>query len=453
MKKLLLLFSILGICKIAFNQAALNFDGLNDYVQTTYKGVLGSQNRTFEAWIYLDTPASISNQAILDFGSNVAGGRNTFCVKSDRSLAYISGISSGNLSSGSSVIPLVQWTHVAFVLNSGTGYLYVNGIEVATGFLSGVSTGFSGDRVRIGERVSGGSILFKGSIDEVRIWESARDSIDIANNQNAEFCSPQYSLYGLYVYYRFNEGIPGGSNTLDTIAIDHSSIFDAKLKGFALTGTSSNYVAGPPLTPGYSRSFVIDSACNNYITSSGKIFNTTGFHFDTLRNSVFCDSLIEYNITINTVDDSVYKVGNKLVSNDTWAQHQWVDCNKGFALISGETNYDFLLSSPGKYAVIVSRGVCTDTSDCFKYGNVSNTQKGKLETISLYPNPVTDMITLNSDYSLLGSKAVIYTISGKLIKHITISSANINVSDFASGIYYLQLKTELGSHNLKFVKN
>ena len=48
--KLLLLLS--GIFTLLGNltaQNALDFDGTNDVVQTTYSGVLGSADRTFEA--------------------------------------------------------------------------------------------------------------------------------------------------------------------------------------------------------------------------------------------------------------------------------------------------------------------------------------------------------------------------------------------------------------------
>ena len=41
-------------------QNALNFDGGNDVVQTTYPGVLGSANRTFEAWVNVSPNASMA---------------------------------------------------------------------------------------------------------------------------------------------------------------------------------------------------------------------------------------------------------------------------------------------------------------------------------------------------------------------------------------------------------
>ena len=50
----LTVFTVLAISSSAQN--GLNFDGSNDYVQTTYRGVLGDTNRTFEAWVKVPNP-------------------------------------------------------------------------------------------------------------------------------------------------------------------------------------------------------------------------------------------------------------------------------------------------------------------------------------------------------------------------------------------------------------
>lgn len=448
MKKIVQIIIALGITSFGFNQTALNFDGVDDYVQTTYRGILGFANRTFEAWVYVDTITPSSNLAILDYGSNVAGGRNTFCIKGDSSLAFISGGTNGNISSSANAVPIRQWAHVAFVLSSGTGYLYVNGIQVGRGSLSGVSTPFTGDRVKIGERVSGGSIPFKGSIDEVRIWDAARSASQLSSSRNAEFCTLQV---GLDAYYRFNEGTAGGTNSSDTNVTDHARIYTGRLHGFALTGSSSNFVTGPTLTPGYSKFAIKDTVCSSYTTPSGKTFTSTGFHFDTLKNAVHCDSLIEYDLTVDHVDDSVYKSGNKLISYDPWAQHQWIDCTNGFAPVSGATNKDFTPPVAGKYAVIVSRGVCNDTSDCIKVSLTSLNEYGD-NIISIYPNPVNEMLNINADFSLSGTEVELISVNGTRLQRLNLNQPHVDVSELASGIYFLRINTEFGTNTVRFVK-
>ncbi len=120
-------------------QNGLNFDGDNDIVQTDYAGVLGSANRTFEAWVFVSSSAPASNLAILDYGLNIVGSRNTFLVAGDRALRFISGGTNANIATAADAVPVNQWVHVAFVLNNGTGYLYVNGNSEGTGSLTTVA--------------------------------------------------------------------------------------------------------------------------------------------------------------------------------------------------------------------------------------------------------------------------------------------------------------------------
>ena len=56
MKKVIITACImLGSTLWSSAQNALDFDGNNDFVQTNYTGVLGSLNRTFEAWVFINS--------------------------------------------------------------------------------------------------------------------------------------------------------------------------------------------------------------------------------------------------------------------------------------------------------------------------------------------------------------------------------------------------------------
>jgi hypothetical protein len=299
MKKCLILgvVSLLSILNYAqTSQNALDFDGSNDYVQTTFGGVAGTANRTFEAWVYI-TSAPSGNSCILDYGANAVGSRNTFFVNTNRAIGYISGGTNANITSSTNAVPLNTWTHVAFVLDNGTGYLYVNGQQKGTGNLSTVNTGTGGTNLRIGERVPGGSIPFDGIIDEVRIWNVAKSATQLTALKDEELCSSQT---GLVAYYRCNEGTANGSNTSITTLQDNSnSSNNGTLTNFGLSGSSSNWVNGAPLTaaPNTDTTLNIES-CGSYFTPGGQFVNTSRTVTETISNSVGCDSLITLNITI-----------------------------------------------------------------------------------------------------------------------------------------------------------
>ncbi len=71
-----------------------------------------------------------------------------------------------------------KWQHVALVVNSGKGTLYVNGIAVATSaYLTGIMTS-SGAKAFFG--VNGWDAYFEGALDEVIMWTSALSADDVA---------------------------------------------------------------------------------------------------------------------------------------------------------------------------------------------------------------------------------------------------------------------------------
>ena len=69
---------------------------------------------------------------------------------------------------------------------------------------------------------------------------------EIASNMGAEFCTIPN---GLVAYHKFNQGTAYGTNTgVDESPDVSGNNNDGDLNGFALSGTSSNWVPGYPLT-------------------------------------------------------------------------------------------------------------------------------------------------------------------------------------------------------------
>jgi len=280
-------------------QNALHFDGSNDYVQTTFTGVTGTANRTFEAWVYITSTPS-GNSCILDYGTNSVGNRNTFFINSNRALGYISGGTNANITSSTNVVPLNTWTHVAFVLDNGTGYLYVDGVQRGTGNLSTVNTATPATNFRIGERIPGGSIPFDGIIDEVRVWNVAKTATQLVALKDDELCPSQA---GLVAYYRCNEGLANGSNSTVTTLVDNStSSNNGTLNNFGLSGSTSNWVAGASLTsaPDSDSTFAVE-ACGSYSSPGGQFITSSQTLTETITNSFGCDSAITIDVTIKQI--------------------------------------------------------------------------------------------------------------------------------------------------------
>lgn len=351
------------------SQNALNFDGTNDYVQTAYAGVLGSANRTFEAWVNV-SPGATANTAILDYGLNAVGSRNTFLVNPNNQLAFISGGTNANISSSINAVTPGQWHHVAFVLNSGTGFLYVDGMQVGTGSLTTVNTPGGNTNLRIGQRVPGGSIPYEGAIDEVRVWNYARTQVEIQSDMNAQFCT---APTGLMVYYQFNEGIAGATNTGITTAPDAAgSGFNGTLTNFALTGSSSNWVSGAPITAGGIPVVLNETACTDYTSPSGNyIWTASGTYQDTVAGPNGCDSTFTVNLILDPVDADFSTTSPTMLcpgetvtfldASTGGTAYVWTANSTPFSQ-TNLASYTFSDTGMVEIMLVVSNATCSDTS-------------------------------------------------------------------------------------------
>jgi hypothetical protein len=312
-------------------QNGLNFDGSNDIVQTNYTGVLGSADRTFEAWVFVSSSAPALNLAILDYGLNAVGSRNTFIISGSRGLSFISGGTNANIGTGGGTVPTNQWVHVAFVMDNSTGYLYINGVQMMTGSLTTVNTPTNNANVRIGQRVSGGTIPFNGTLDEVRIWDVARTAYEIQASMNSEICQHP----NLQLHYKLNEGAAGGTNTGTTTTADYSgNSYNGTLSNFSLTGATSNWINGAAITNGSSTGSVQQTACSSFTWSAnGMVYTTSGVYTEVLTgaNAQGCDSTVTLNLTIagstsgtdtqTACDSYTWLDGNVYMTNNNTATH------------------------------------------------------------------------------------------------------------------------------------
>ena len=366
-KKLLLSLVVLASSITTISaQNALDFDGTNDFVQTTYSGISGTSARTIEAWIKttansLPTGSGGTGQkVIVDYGSFTTGGRFTLNLLWSNSIRLEVG---GNGISGTLAVNDGNWHHVAAVFNPSSNpkyRLYIDGVLNVSGNLTVTTNTATTYDVMIGQRVDG-SGKFDGAIDEVRIWNVARTATEIQNTMNSEFCVIPTSLKA---YYKANQGTASGTNTgLTTLNDNSGNSNNGTLSGFSLSGSTSNWVTGATLTSGnltggtasvtgcipyttlgnqvltiagtYPDTFVMPSGCDSIYTinflplqpsfgaitttecdaftgPSGTVYDSTGVYLDTTVNAIGCDSIITLNLTINNSTSYAFTTSNCL---------------------------------------------------------------------------------------------------------------------------------------------
>ena len=189
-----------------------------------------------------------------------------------------------------------------------------------------------------------------------------------------------------------------------------------------------------------STSSISVNTCDSYTAPDGAIYTTSGIKTAVIFNTVGCDSTITIDLTIYTVDVSVVLSEPTITANASGAIYQWVDCDNGYLPISGEINQSFTAIAIGNYAVIITQGLCSDTSECNQITTtgISSLQK---EAISIYPNPVSNELIIEikgnkekTDYEILNSIGQI------VFKSNFIEKTTVQTNNFAPGFYLVKLK-------------
>ncbi|AWG20508.1 hypothetical protein FFWV33_02665 [Flavobacterium faecale] len=220
----------------------LNFDGINDYVSLrTVNLPTGTSARTIEAMV--KTSSQSGSQSIFNYG-NQAIGNSRFGLMIVGGKLYFVG--EGNDYNTNVTIGDSKWHHIAATYESSILNIYIDGALVAT---QTKLLNTNNNMFNIGASVNTTpGEFFPGNIDEVRIWNIARTAEQISASKN---CELQGNEAGLVSYYKFDQGINAENNVGNTTLIDATTTDNTgTLTNFALTGTTSNWLAGSPVITG-----------------------------------------------------------------------------------------------------------------------------------------------------------------------------------------------------------
>lgn len=216
---------------IQFADNALHFDQADDRVIAPL-ATTATSNVTIEEWIYHEGGTGTDHLLV----SNGVMGTNGYAMYINTQRKLCIQYNAVGVWNTNYVIASNSWTHIALVIGTTGFTVYANGVNVysntatpitPTGsFILGFNTVVSGQP-------------FDGKMDEVRVWNTARTQTEIQNNMSHEI---DPSTSGLALYYTFNQGIAGGTNTGFATVIDQSGNNNGTLTNFSLSGSTSNFL-------------------------------------------------------------------------------------------------------------------------------------------------------------------------------------------------------------------
>gem|GEM_PF-513094 len=284
-------------------------------------------------------------------------------------------------------VPEGVWTHVAVTLKNGTMTFYINGVASGT-----AAVNFAQDNgpVNIGRQSPSSCAcnIFNGNMDELRVWNRALSACEINSNKSCELSGTQT---GLAAYYKFNQGSVNMNNSSVNTLIDASGNNNTgSLIGFALTGTTSNWVAGQvsgtcgpivPPTPTISTSgstticaggsvTLTASAGGSYLWSNGATtqsitVSTTGAYTVTVTNASGCSGTsAATNVAVTTINNQTVSAAPVNI------------CGTGSStvtLASSQAGIYYTLRNNANNAIVAGPIPGTGAAINFNTGNISAT--------------------------------------------------------------------------------
>ncbi len=175
------------------------------------------------------------------------------------------------------------------------------------------------------------------------------------------------------------------------------------------------------------------------IVQSNVISSTN--HISNLSTQSGCDSIIYTNLTVTSVDTSVYISGNILIANANNASYQWIDCQNNTS-INGQTLKTFTPTITGNYAVEVTQNSCKDTSNCHNILLDGINNFNALDGFVMFPNPTKSFTNISFDILQPEVHIIISSMEGKEIQQYSFfnsMSIKLNTKTLSSGLYLVHI--------------
>ena len=238
------------------------------------------------------------------------------------------------------------------------------------------------------------------------------------------------------------------------------------------------------------------TACDSFVSASGKVYKQSGLYTEKYLTYTFCDSLIQYQVNINKhfsvvnnlkackrinfqnkwydtttvvkenlktfkgcdstvktaieiikIDTSVSTNGYKLTCKDNTADaYAWLNCVTN-QLVPNETKSFFMPGSfSGRFAAIIQRNNCFDTSSCYLLNYYSIHKQSNSQYVSVYPNPNSGDFSIQINSQVLVLSIELFDALGQRIDVGFVQNNSIfqNTKLLNSGVYSIRINSNYG---------
>ncbi|MEH6538425.1 MAG: HYR domain-containing protein, partial [Psychroserpens sp.] len=437
-------FSCNNINQVTTDQNALNFDGVNDYVDfgNIAGANFGTGNFTIELWV--KTNQATSYPAALISKRAVCNSDNFWNIRMQSNgkfyIEFLDPLIGNHQTTSASAINDNTWHHIAVKKDGSTVSLFLDGALDNSG-IANTSINLSNTYpVQIGRDACSDQPwgeYYQGSMDEVRIWNTARLNADIASDYNKTIDG---SATGLVAYYNMTENT--GTNVLNDISYNANSGTLTNMDpltdfvtGQTFNGTSSINTVTLTVTDESGNT----ATCIANVTVEDNIdpvINNTPTNISVNNNSGICgaeitwiDPTVSDNCTGSTltiasspttdlINGSVFPVGITTVTYTASDASDNDAMATSFTITVTDTEIPVINGTPANIVVENSSGSC-EAAATWTAATVSDN----------CPNATIDSNYQSGDTFPVGTTTVTYTAEDAAGNEAAVASFTVTVSD------------------------
>ncbi len=420
---------------------ALKFDGVDDYVNAGSGVNIADSSFTVEFWAKRSANSAgyIFSQGIASENQGLHIGWNT----SSQLRFDFYGLEALNVSLSYDTL----WHHWAFTYNAATNgrKIFLDGAVIAA---DAPANDYSGSgTLYLGRRFDSGQPQFAGSLDEVRVWNSALDSTSIRQQMHRIYTTP---VSGMLAQWQFAEG--SGTTVNDPVNANNGTLVNVNFN--ASSGWSRSTITAGVGTSASASAFTTGTA--NLSMANLSLTTTNDF-----------DNAVELTATAISVAPNVQPTGvASTLSDRYWVLDKFNDGGSFSANLTFTVPSSFTSGVPNSFYklysregnsdtawVLVTTGAASSTSTSVTFNGITSFSQFALGKADTYPFDTTAGYALSfdgtNDYVTLpiSSSPHSYTIE-MWVKPAVTTNANIFVRTDAegdqNGAFSHQLRIENG---------
>jgi len=163
----------------------------------------------------------------------------------------------------------------------------------------------------------------------------------------------------------------------------------------------------------------------------------------------------QYQLTVSYqgVEEIIVTMDAGTLSCETSGTYQWISCADN-SYVEGATASTFRPGVSGDYAVILTQGSCSATSDCYTL-DYTSIEDNSYQEYKVYPNPAHDYVYIDMDREHTNVSIKVFDMAGNLLQleeRDRFMKTNLDISEFKAGLYMIHIHSDQMNSVARIIK-